>query len=65
MNHKELQSKEGRPKKSFETRYDPIHQCILLKILDVEGMSPFFLLEHPKAGTYRVNMNKNGLHVTR
>lgn len=53
------------PSKSFETEYDHIQRCIVLKILDVEGMSPFFLLKHPEFGVYRVCASRNGLQMSR
>ena len=60
-----LTLKNKSPARSFETSYEPIQQCIVLDIVDVEGMSPFFLLRHPQHGSYRVNITKTGIHVTR
>ncbi|MCK4823793.1 hypothetical protein KA005_49020 [bacterium] len=65
MEEKQAQHNKKSQRKSFETDYDPIQKCILFKIVDIEGLSPFFLIEHPKAGIYRVNLGDNGLHVTR
>ena len=62
QNHRTNKRKEP---KSFVTEFNPDMQCIVLKIIDVEGLSPFFLMEHPKGGIYRVNLRENGLHVTR
>lgn len=64
MNAKNNKSKQT-PKKSFETIYDSIQQCTVLKIIDVEGLSPFFLLQHPRFGVYRINTGRNGLQMSR
>ena len=50
--------------KSFVTEFNSDMQCIVLKIIDVEGLSPFFLMQHPNGRMYQVNLHDDGLHVT-
>lgn len=54
-----FQRKEKKQQaKTFETYYDKLSKCIVLKILDPE-MYPF-ILEDPKAGIRTVRKTKNG-----
>ena len=56
-------NKRKKPK-SFATKFNSDMQCIVLKIIDVEGLSPFFLMQHPNGRMYQVNLRDDGLHVT-
>lgn len=50
---KAVPQRKPQPKKSFEAEYDPVRECVILTVLDSDGMYPF-LLRDPKAGTYKV-----------
>ncbi len=63
MQQKPRTNKKETPK-SFVTEFNPDMQCIVLKIIDVEGLSPFFLMQHPNGRMYQVNLHDDGLHVT-
>lgn len=45
--------------KSFLWEHDKTHQCMVLRILDTEGMYPLYLKD-PDAGIYKIQKNRSG-----
>jgi hypothetical protein len=66
MGPQNSKNKKGVHRKSFETSYDPVQRCMILRILDTEGFTPFFLLQHPKTQEfYRIHIKDTGIHTTK
>jgi hypothetical protein len=60
VERKDLQMKKKREKpKSFEWKYDKTSECIVLEILDADGMFPL-ILKVPSAGPYRIKCSRSG-----
>jgi hypothetical protein len=58
----EIQNKKNKQrssKKSFEISYDPVEKCIVIKVLDMEGMYPC-RWHDPEGGIHTIIKKRSG-----